>query len=158
METTREYKLVIQDAADKPVRVIRSGFATEALAKAAGMLYQDRDEQEFKIQYVTIITSTVDIFTVPALPPPPLDRIADGIAGDCYGASLDWSDEDFTRLSEVDKELVRGMVYAQTDDCSNCGWTYRTEDLCEDSVHGLICDNCESNLQDDEDEGEEDED
>ena len=155
-ETTILYNLL--EGKETGTYSVRNGFSSVAEAKQYADSCTGRNEREFKIQRVVTVRSVDEIFTIPGLPPPSLDRIADGIAGDCYGSSLDWSDEDFTRLSEVDKELVRGMVYAQTDDCSNCGWTFQADYLSH-GTYGNVCDSCERELAEaDEEEDDDNED
>jgi len=147
METTREYKL-LETFDGVKMHVVKGGFDSERAARAYAQTLAGQKEREYKTQLVTTMTSIVDIITVPALPPPSLDMIAQNIAS-VYAQSIDWTDEDFTSLSESDKQKVRDMVYEDTDDCENCGWTFQSDYL-SDTDHGLICDRCEDNLQDDE--------
>jgi hypothetical protein len=124
---------------------VRNGFASVADAKQYAEFCTGRSEREFKIQRVVTTRSTIEIFTIRAAPPPSLGDIAANMSA-VYEQSIDWEDEDYLALGPTDKALVRDMVHENSDDCSNCGWTFENHYL-SDGEHGLICDTCESDLE-----------
>lgn len=150
-ETKIEYNLL--EGTPSGTYSVRNGFASVADAKQYAESCTDRSEREFKIQRVVTVRSTIEIFTVPAIPPPSLADIAAGMSA-VYAQSIDWEDEDYLALGPTDRLLVRDMVHENSDDCSNCGWTFEYHYLA-DGHDGLVCDRCESDLE--EDEGEDDE-
>ena len=132
---------------------VRNGFASVADAKAYAESCTGRSEREFKIQQVVTVRSTIEIFTVRAAPPPSLEDIAANMSA-VYAQSIDWGDEDYLALSESDKMVVRDMVHENFDNCSNCGWIFEYHYL-SDGKHGLICDTCERELEEEEEESDE---
>lgn len=124
---------------------VRNGFASVADAKQYAESCTGRSEREFKIQQVVTTRSTIEIFTVRAAPPPSLDDIAANMSA-VYAQSIDWENEDYLALSESDKIVVRDMVHENSDECSNCGWTFESHYL-SDGDDGLICDTCERELE-----------
>ena len=134
---------------------VRNGFASAAEAKQYADSCTGRNEREFKIQRVVTVRSIDEIFTVRALPPPSIDDIAASMS-DVYASSIDWEDEDYLALSESDKQKVRDRVEEATDSCENCGWTFEDHYLSH-SHYGLVCDHCETELAENEEEEEDDE-
>jgi hypothetical protein len=124
---------------------VRNGFASVADAKQYAESCTGRSEREFKIQQVVTTRSTIEIFTVRARPRPSLYYIAVRLYV-VYAESIDWKDEDYLALNESDKLLVQDMVHENSDDCSNCGWTFENHYL-SDGDDGLICDTCERELE-----------
>lgn len=130
--------------------LLTSGSELE-LKKFAGER-QSRYEEEYKIVCVVTTETTLDIFTVPAYKPD-WETVAANMA--CvYAGSIDWKDDDFLALSVEGQTKVREYVEESTDDCENCGWTFELHYL-SDTDHGRICDRCESDLADEEDEEDE---
>ena len=132
---------------------VRKVSESELGLKKHALDLQGREEREFKIVSVITTESTLDIFTVPAYKPD-WETVARDIA--CvYAQSIDWDNEDFLALSVEDQAKVKEYVEHETDDCENCGWTFESHYL-SDTGHGRICDRCESDLADEEDEEDED--
>ena len=132
---------------------VRNGFASVADAKQYAESCTGRSEREFKIQQVVTTRSTIEIFIVRAAPPPNIYDIAANMSA-VYVQSIDWEDEDYLALGPTDKMLVRDMVHENSDDCSNCGWTFEYHYL-SDGEYGLICDTCERELKEEEEESDE---
>ena len=153
-ETKTEYNLL--EGTPSGTYSVRNGFASVADAKAYAESCTGRSEREFKIQRVVTVRTTIEIFTVRALPPPSLEDIAASMSA-VYAESIDWENEDYISLSESDKLKVRDMVHENSDDCCNCGWTFEYHYLSE-GKHGLICDRCETYFEDEESEMENDDD
>jgi len=151
-DTKIEYNLL--ESTPTGTYSVRNGFASIAEAKQYAESCTGRSEREFKIQRVVTTRSTIEIFTVRAAPPPSLEDIAANMSA-LYAESIDWEDEEYLALSKSDKLLVRDMVRENTDDCSNCGWTFESHYLSE-SDDGQICDTCERELEDEESEKEND--
>jgi len=126
---------------------VRNGFASVADAKQYAESCTGRSEREFKIQRVVTNRSTIEIFTVRALPPSSLEDIAASMSA-VYAQSIDWKDEDYLALSESDKMVVQDMVHENSDDCCNCGLTFESHYL-SDGYDGLICDTCELKMEND---------
>jgi predicted Zn-ribbon and HTH transcriptional regulator len=147
MEIKTEFNL-LQTGSDGALQSVRNGLPSIQAAKDFAQSWAGRETQEFKIQQVTTYRQTIDIFEVEALPPMSLDEIAENMAS-VYGQNIDWKDEDFLRLSESDKAIVRDIVNAATDDCENCGWTFQSDYLSH-TDHGNVCDRCESELEEEE--------
>lgn len=154
-ETTILYNLL--ESKETGTYSVRNGFSSPTEAKQYADSCTGRDEREFKIQSVFTFRSIEEIFTIPGLPPPSLEDIAGNMAS-VYAQSIDWSDEDYTRLSEEDKAKVRQMVEEDTDDCENCGWTFQADYLSH-GTYGNVCDSCERELAEaDEEEDDDNED
>ena len=153
-ETKTEYNLL--EGTPTGTFSVRNGFASVADAKAYAESCTGRSEREFKIQRVVTIRTTIEIFTVRAAPPPSLEDIAASMSA-VYAQSIDWADEDYISLSESDKLIVRDMVHENSNDCSTCGCTFEYYYLSERD-HGLICDRCETDFEDEESEMENDDD
>lgn len=132
---------------------VQNGFASVADARAYAENRQIRQLVEYKIQEVITTRTTIDSFTIVGLAPPSLEEIAANMST-VYAQSIDWEDEDYLALSKSDKLLVCDMVNEATDDCSNCGWTFELHYL-NDGVNDLLCDRCESELEEEEENDEE---
>lgn len=142
-DTKIEYNLL--ESTPTGTYSVRNGFANVADARKFAATREFRVEQEYKIQRVVTVRSIEEIFTVPAIDPPSLDDIAASMSA-VYAQSIDWEDEDYISLSESDKLIVRDMVHENSDECSNCGWTFESQYL-SDGDNGFICDNCERELE-----------
>ena len=149
MTTTIRYELREYFSADK-YRVRQKGDGEAELRAHAAKLAAD-DPQEFKIVGVVTTESILDIFTVPAIVYS-LEDIAEELS-DVYAGSIDWDNEHYLRLSDADKETVKLMV--DTDSCDNCGWEFNNNYLSH-TDDGHICDRCESDLAEEEEEDDED--
>ena len=123
-----------------------------AIEKTAQNL-QSREEQFFKIVCVTTTYTELKPFSVAAYKPD-WETVAANMSS-VYAQSIDWTDEDYLALSPEDQAKVREYVEESTDDCEHCGWTFELHYL-SDTDHGRICDRCESDLADEEDEEDED--
>lgn len=153
METKIEFNL-LQTASDGEEHSVRNGFLSITAAKDFAQSWAGRVAQEFKIQEVVTTRKTVEIFEVAAAQPIEWHEVASNMAS-VYAQSVDWSDEDYLALSETDRAKVREYVEHETDNCENCGWTFEVSYLSH-TDYGNVCDRCESDLAEEEDESDED--
>ena len=120
-------------------------------SEAGLRVYSDKlaadEPRDFKIVAVITTESILDSFTVPAIVYS-LEDIAEQMS-DVYAGSVDWTNEHYLRLSEVDKETVKTLV--DVDSCDNCGWEFNNNYLSY-TDDGHICDRCESDLAEEEEE------
>jgi hypothetical protein len=128
-------------------------FATIEEARKAANSRQSRTEEFYKIVSVTVSTFDLPIFSVPAYIPDWQEVASD--MSNVYAQDIDWSNEDYLALSETDREKARQLIEESTDACYNCGWTFETNYL-SDTDHGLLCDRCESDLEEEDEEEDED--
>lgn len=126
-------------------------FTSFAAAEKAAQNQQSREEQFFKIVCVTTTYTEMKPFSVAPYVPNWEEVAADMSA--VYAQAIDWSNEDFLALSTEDQAKARDLVEHSTDDCECCGWTFEDHYL-SDTDTGRICDRCESDLKDDEEEDE----
>jgi len=128
-------------------------FTSIAAAEKYANEQKSREEQFFKIVCITTTYTELKPFSVAAYVPD-WEDIADEMS--CvYAQSIDWNDEDYLALSEEDRDKARKRVEESTDDCEHCGWTFEDHYL-SDTDHGRICDRCESDIEQEEDEEDED--
>jgi formylmethanofuran dehydrogenase subunit E len=151
METKIEFNLLQTDSEGRDYSV-RNGLPSIQAAKELAAAWNTRVAHQFKIQQVTTTRQTVEIFTTEAASPPSRDEIA-GNMSCVYAQSIDWEDEDFLALSPEDQAKVRDSINQDTDECQNCGWSFESHYL-SDTDHGLICDRCENDLAEEDEEDE----
>ncbi len=122
-------------------------FTSFAAAEKAAQNQQSREEQFFKIVCVTTTYTEMKPFSVAAYIPDWEDVARDMAC--VYAQSIDWQNDDYMALSEEDRAKAKEYVEHATDDCENCGWTFEDHYL-SDTDHGRICDRCESDLEEEE--------
>lgn len=128
---------------DKQYTTLYTSESELALKKAANDT-QSNYAEEYKIVSVITTETVLDIFTVPAYGPD-WETVAQDMS--CvYAGSIDWQDNDYLALSEEDRHKVEEYIGNETGECEHCGWTFE-EGYLSDTSHGRICDRCESNLE-----------
>lgn len=144
--TTTKIRYELREYHDKDRYGIRYTSDSESDAKLHALNIQDSLDIEYKIVAVIVTETVLDVFTVPAYIPPPrsLEDIAADMS-DVYAGSVDYTNDDYVRLSKADQQIVQDLM--NVDDCDICGWTFQSDYL--SSVdHGLVCDRCESDAED----------
>jgi hypothetical protein len=68
---------------------------------------------------------------------------------------LDYPDE-YHELSLEDQQKVEELVFEEVGSCEICGWNWTYNNMEQHEHHGWLCCHCESNLEDEEDESDED--
>lgn len=146
--TTTKIRYELREYHDSDRYGIRYTSDSESDVKLHALNIQYPLAIEYKIVAVIITETVLDIFTVPAYIPPPrsLEDIADEMS-DVYAGSVDYTHEDYVRLSKEDQERVQNLM--NVDDCDICGWTFQSDYL-SNGDHGLVCDRCESDAEDEE--------
>ena len=146
--STTKIRYELREYYDSERYGIRYTSDSESDVKLHALNIQDSLDIEYKIVAVIITETVLDIFTVPAYIPPPrsLEDIADEMS-DVYAGSVDYDNEDYVRLSKADQERVQEVI--DVDDCNICGWTFQSHYL-SNGDHGLVCDRCESDAEDEE--------
>jgi hypothetical protein len=127
---------------------IRYTSDSESDAKLHALNIQDSLDIEYKIVAVIVTETVLDIFTVPAYVPPALslEELADEMSS-VYAGSVDYDNEQYVKLSKADQQIVQDLM--NVDDCEICGWTFQSDYL-SSGDHGLVCDRCESDAEDEE--------
>lgn len=149
MTETTEFRLLETVDGINYFAVTNSKFATLEDATQNAQSMQTREARKISIERVVTTRTIEAVLQIPPLPKLTLEEIAAELSS-VYAQSIDWRDEDFLALSAENQAIVRDMVNESTDDCENCGWTFETDYLCA-TDHGTICDRCERELAEEED-------
>ena len=126
---------------------VRNGFTSKSDARLWAINREATQAVTYELQLVVTTRSIEECFTIPRLAPPTLAEIAEQMS-EVYASSIDWEYEDYVALSDSDKLQVRDLM--ETDSCDNCGWDFNHHYL-----NDGICDFCESELEQEEDENDE---
>lgn len=121
-------------------------FSSELEARNYASTRQATADESFEIRSIITTETTLEAFTIPAYIPPPrsLEDIAADMS-DVYAGSVDYTNDDYVRLSKADQQIVQDLM--NVDDCEICGWTFQSDYL-SSGDYGLVCDRCESDAED----------
>lgn len=149
MKETTQFRLLETVDGINYFAATNNTFATLEDAKQKAQSMQSRELREISIERVVTTRAIEAVLQIQPLPKPTLEEIAAELSS-VYAQSINWDDEDFLALSAENQAIVRDMVNESTDDCENCGWTFESNYLSA-TDHGTICDCCESDLAEEED-------
>ena len=82
--------------------------------------------------------------------------MAEEIIGYADGSFHLYYPEEYHELTLEEQTKVEELVFEEVGNCEICGWNWTYNHMEQHERHGWLCCHCESNLEDDEDESDED--
>lgn len=82
--------------------------------------------------------------------------IADEIIGYADGSFHLYRPDEYDTMTIEEQQKVDDLVDEEVGNCEICGWNWTYNSMEQHEHHGWLCGHCESNLEDEEDESDED--